>query len=196
MKNKEQFIQDELVIAFAAGLPAKLEGVFCGAMVRALMLRAEQLQPKALIDPSIYDTPDQYRSRVEILTAEKITTPEQLEATYQAACKGLTRDKVALILSLRNLGLDALDKRYAELEHEHLGCSVAKTGIYADKLDAAGEPKLEPTVLEQAMVRALNSAKAWINADVPGAILFPRDTLMEIDAALMLYEARRVQRNG
>lgn len=23
--------------------------------------------------------------------------------------------------------------RYAELEHEHLGCSVAKTGIYAPK---------------------------------------------------------------
>lgn len=57
-------------------------------------------------------------------------------------------------------------------------------------LDAAGQPKLEATILERVAVEALNEVKAWLDSDLKAP--FPDRT--KIEAALMLYEQRRVQR--
>lgn len=36
------------------------------------------------------------------------------------------------VVALCDLSLRQLDRHYEDLEHEHLGCHVAKTGIYAE----------------------------------------------------------------
>lgn len=56
-------------------------------------------------------------------------------------------------------------------------------------IDAAGNPRLTPTVVEQIAIEALNEVKAWHDSDSNGPL--PVATQMKMDAALLLYEARR-----
>lgn len=58
-------------------------------------------------------------------------------------------------------------------------------------LDAAGNPKLAPTLFERLCVKALNEVKAWRDSD--GNEAFPHGTRQVIDALLMMYEQRRYE---
>ena len=48
------------------------------------------------------------REQLFVLTAPPITTSDELEAAYQAACVGRTLEQIRPVLALRNLALDAL----------------------------------------------------------------------------------------
>ena len=61
-------------------------------------------------------------------------------------------------------------------------------------LDAAGAPKAEATLLERTAIEALNEVKAWADSNGVSSRALPQATREKIDATLMLYEARRVQR--
>jgi hypothetical protein len=59
----------------------------------------------------------------------------------------------------------------------------------AQRLDPAGNPKLEATLLEREAVHLLNSVKAWRDGDVSEP--FPLHLRISIDALLMMAEIRR-----
>ena len=86
---------------------------------------------------------------------------------------------------------------YTEDGGQHITCLLcersARSGTApTPSLDAAGNPKLEPTLLERIAIEALNEVKAWRDSD--GNEPFPLDTRMKVDAVLMTYEQRRIQR--
>lgn len=57
------------------------------------------------------------------------------------------------------------------------------------ELDAAGVPKLEPTLLELQAIQTLNSIKAW--ADDGGSAFLPPEICMRVDVLLLMAAARR-----
>lgn len=54
------------------------------------------------------------------------------------------------------------------------------------------DTKFEPTILEQFAIEALNEVKAWRDSD--GNEGFPEETRIKVEAVLMTYEQRRIQR--
>jgi hypothetical protein len=60
------------------------------------------------------------------------------------------------------------------------------------ELDAAGHPKLTPTILEQNAIIALNGTQAWLDSDRKAPFPDEIDTL--IRAVILTFEQRRKQR--
>lgn len=58
------------------------------------------------------------------------------------------------------------------------------------ELDPAGEPKLEPTLLETQAVGALNSIKAWLDSE--GGEPFPAGAREQMEIVLLMASVRRV----
>ena len=58
----------------------------------------------------------------------------------------------------------------------------------AEELDAAGQPKLELTVLERVALNTMNRIKAWLD---DGAGPFPDEARVGVEAYLMTAAQRR-----